>query len=426
MTPKLRPAALPPSSDGSLRDPRAAERGVATVWVAVFLPAFLMLVWMGVEIGNAARAANRASAAADAVALAAAARHVDGRPAATTTAVAAAAAAGGVQIVVAPGGDLEFGVWDAASRMFTPDPVRGRAVRATVRFAQGHPNGPIDGVLGTLGPGLFDVARQSVAVYCPPRDRTSLLLLGATTPQFDLDNDARLVADGVLAVADDGDGLRASSASTVRAPAIALAGLLGDASFGDGFDADIDESSVVPTDPYAAMALPVGGAATAIPTLGGVVSVAPGTHDGLVAADGEYVLAPGDHVFAASIALSGTAVLRLDGARIVLRPGCSLGVSDGASIVGSARPATEDAARAWLAARSDTVGVAISGDAQIDVDGIAYAPQTRAIVTGAARCRMTGAILATLSVRDTAEATLTGGVAALEQPLAPGRARLVR
>lgn len=415
----------PSPCGGTPFDRRAGERGVASVWAAVILPVLLVLAWFGVEIGNATRAAARARAVADGAALAAAARHVDGREAATTTAVAAAAA-DGVQLVVASGGDLEFGVWDPASRTFTPDPVRGRAVRATVRFAAGHPNGPIAGILGGFGPGLFDVARASVAAYCPPRDRTSLLLLGAAAPQLELADAARLVSDGVLAIADDGDGLRATSLTTLRAPAIALDGVLGLATFGDGFDADIDESADVPADPYAAAVLPVGGAATAISTLGGVVVVAPGTHDGLIAADGEYVLAPGDHVFAASIVLSGTAVLRLDDARIVLQPGCSLSVGDTASIVGAAQPTAADPLRAWLAARSDTAAVVVSGDAQVDVDGIAYAPQSGLLVSGAARCQMTGAILAGLLVRDAGELTLTGGIAALAQPLVPGRARLVR
>lgn len=408
-----------------------AESGVASIWVVVMLPVLLMLAWSGVEIGNAARAADRAAAVADAVALAAAARYADGAETAAVDAVAAATAAG-VQLVLAPpgagGGDLEFGDWNPSTRTFTPDPDGGRAVRATVRFNDEHPNGAIDGILPVaFGPGSFPVTRASVAVYCPPRDRTSLLLLGPMAPSLTLGGTAWLFADGVIALANSGDGLELAATSALRAPALALAELLGGVELGAGFDADVDESSAVPDDPYGAVALPTPDVPTPIkPSSGAVEVVEPGTHEGLVAAFGEYVLAPGDHVFTAPIRLSGTAVLRLSNARIVLAAGSAFELLDGVQVLGAAQSATADPMRAWLAVRSADVELVVGGAVDVDVDGLVYAPQSRLRVGGNARWVTKAGILNRVLADGASVVSWSGGVPALQQPLTAGRARLVR
>lgn len=408
------------------------ERGVSTVWTVVTLPALLMMVWACVEVANATLAASRARSASDLVALAAAARYADGATAAVEDATLAATSAH-VQLVLAkpgaPGGDLEFGRWDPVLRAFTPHPEGGRAVRATIRFVDGHPNGPVSGVLPVaFGPGSLDVTRSSVAVYCPPRDRTSVLLLGSGT-SLAMRDAARIFADGVIAVTNGSSGLDLAPTSSLRAPVLALTDLLGATALGEGFDADVDEQSFVPPDPFTATVLPGAGAPLPIgPAAGGVTTVAPGTHSGLVATAGEFVLQPGDHVFTGSIVLSGTALLRLQDARIVLETGGSFLVREFAQVLGTGRTPGEDGMGCWIALRDGSMGADLVArdEARVEVEGIAYAPQSQLAVSEDALWSSTGAVLMALDVSGSVNVTWTGGVAALEQPHVPGRARLVR
>ena len=408
------------------------ERGVSTVWTVVTLPAFFMIVWAGVEVANATLAAGRARSASDLVALAAAARYADGPEAAVEDATLAATVAR-VQLVIAsagtPGGDLEFGSWDPVLRVFTPDLDGGRAVRATIRFEDGHPNGPVSGILpAAFGPGSFDVTRSSVAVYCPPRDRTSLLLLGSGTT-LAMRDATLMVADGVIAVTNGSSGLDFAPTSSLRAPVLALPDLLGTTVLGEGFDVDVDEQSFVPPDPFTATVLPGAGVPLPIdPAGGGVSSVAPGTHSGLVAAAGEIVLQPGDHVFTESIVLSGTALLRLQDARIVLEPGCSLVVEGFAQVLGEGRSVGDDGMGGWIVLRDGSLGADLVArdQAVVEVVGIVYAPLSQLAVSEDARWSSTGAILHSIDAGGSAQVIWTGGVAALEQPQVPGRARLVR
>ena len=136
-----------PSWHRYLCSSRQQRRGVSTIYVVVVLPVVLMLAWLGLEIGIVVRSANGAKNAADAIALAAAARHADGPDVVRADAMAAAAANRGpngpviVQIADGPagGGDVEFGDWDQDARAFSSNVNGGPAARVTVRFAAGHP-----------------------------------------------------------------------------------------------------------------------------------------------------------------------------------------------------------------------------------------------------------------------------------------------
>ena len=117
------------------------RRGASTATVIIFLPVVLMMAWFGVEIGLAVRSVTSAKFAADAVALAAAARYRDSGTDVRADAQAAAAGNRGPNgpIVVtigggpAGGGDVEFGQWDDELRVFTVDSDGGPAVRARHR-----------------------------------------------------------------------------------------------------------------------------------------------------------------------------------------------------------------------------------------------------------------------------------------------------
>jgi Flp pilus assembly protein TadG len=92
---------------------------VASVKLIVALPAVLMLSWLSVEIGFALRAYAQAKTAADAVALAAAARYPDGPDAARQDALTAALANKGpngpVALVLVEGRVIAGGGLDAVA-----------------------------------------------------------------------------------------------------------------------------------------------------------------------------------------------------------------------------------------------------------------------------------------------------------------------
>ena len=69
--------------------PRFA-RGISTIWMVIALPVVMMMAWLALEIGLVVKSGNQAKLAADAIALAAAARFGDGWEGASQDAFAAA------------------------------------------------------------------------------------------------------------------------------------------------------------------------------------------------------------------------------------------------------------------------------------------------------------------------------------------------
>ncbi len=405
------------------------QRGVSSVLFAVMLPAFLVFVWACVEIGNITTRGTHARSGADGIALAAAGRYWDGREQAVQDAEVVAAASGLSMVVSATGtsGDLQFGDWDAEAQAFTARESGGRAVRAVIQFADGHPNGSLPSVLpGALGPGAAELARAAVAVYCAPRDQTSLLLVGSGPDMLVQMWLTELSMDGLIAVQGDGNAIFVAPSASLRAPAIELAGRRENLSTHENFDADVFEEVVLPADPYAAVALPEPGAPIPVTVSGGVTTIAPGTHAGLVASSGSFVLAPGDHIFTSYISLDGTAALTLDSARIVLVQGARLKVRGGAQVQGTAPPASEGSARMWLASREANKAMLIVNGASVTVDGMLYAPGSDVELNGAVRWESRAAILGSLYMGDVAHAVLSGRIEPLDRAPVPGRARLVK
>ena len=237
--------------------------------VLVAIPATLLMAWMGVEIGLAVRSLNQAHVAADAIALAAAARYADGFEVANDDALAAAQACRGpngsisISVVDAPsgGGDVVYGDWDEASRTFTPKEDGGPAARVTVRFAADNANGAPGLILWQIFQnGPVSLTRSSVAVYSPPRHTTSLLLESASAGTLDVDGTATLSTRGGVSVASTeevaviGRGqLRARG--TFSIPILRVAGSVDELVRGAGIPA-IEEGAQIPADPMAGFSLP--------------------------------------------------------------------------------------------------------------------------------------------------------------------------
>lgn len=419
-------------------DRRRAPRGFSSANTVVWLPLLLMMGWWALENALLFRWAYRAQATADAAALAAAARYRDGREAASEDAVAAAGSAlgpaGPITIDVGDGRsggeDLEFGTWDEETREFTGDPEDGgEAVRVTVRFAPGHPNGAPAMILGRLfGAGPVAMTRRSTAVYVPPRHETSVLATAAEGAGVSMRGSARLSCRGGVSLAtSSADAAQLATGTQASIAVLRVAGAVDDASEPQ-VDGAIEEGASVPDDPFTSLAMPASGAADAKDILldrTGTTFIAPGTHVGIDSDAGIIVLQPGLHRFAGPIVLGGSAHLQLAAATVQLDPGSGIALSGSASIAGTPA-ATVPGWEGFAIVARGMPTLSIGESASIDVEGMCYAPQADAEVSGGATLRAASTILRSLTLVEGASAEFDGEIEALETDPVPGRARLVR
>lgn len=415
-----------------------ARRGVATIKVLLALPAATMFAWLGIEVALVLRAAAQAKTAADAIALAAAARFADGPEVAREDALVAAAASPGpngpiavtIPVGAGGGGDVFFGDWDEDSRAFSTSADGGPAARATVRLGEGSPNGAPGIVLA----GLFELAgvsleRTSVAVYTPPKHATSLHLLGTGAANLELTISATCVArNGIALLSTDAEAVRLGGGSALAAPILRIAGSLTPAS-ASHVEGAIETGATVAIDPFATIPLPALDAAAAgaiAHAEGSTTFVAPGVHGALEFASGKVVLEPGLHQFAGGIVLSGTAQLELDRATIQLDQGAAIDVADAASIAGTPASGIGTWSGFSVIQRSPLMVWRIATGARIDLDGVLYAPQTRINASGTTHLVLDAAVIRRYRGSESASLVLESKVEALDLPVVAGRARLVR
>ncbi|MBU3683345.1 MAG: hypothetical protein FGM39_04920 [Phycisphaerales bacterium] len=399
----------------------------------------IMMAWLALEVALLYRWAYRAQAAADAGALAAAARYRDGRAAASDDALAAVGAshgpAGPITIDVGDGTsggeDLEFGTWDEDTRTFTVDPDDGgEAVRVTVRFVPGHPNGAPSMILGGLfTPGGISMTRRSTAVYVPPRHETSMLVTSPLGTTLTLQGTSVLSSRGGVSLATNAsDAANVGSGARLSVAVLRTAGSIDEQSE-ERVDGAIEPGATVPDDPFDAVSMPAieGSAATPIEVdPSGETSVAPGVHAGLFASSGVVRLQPGLHQFTGPISLQGTAVLRLRDATMQLDAGVALALGGNATITGSPAADVPGWKGVFLLSRGDLSSWSFDGSSVIEVDGMLYAPGADVAIQGAATLRAASAIVRTVLGTDAATVALIGEIEALETDPVPGRARLVR
>ena len=418
--------------------PRRTERAFSSANTVVWLPVIIMMSWWALENALLYRWAYRAQAAADAAALAAAARYRDGREAASDDAASAAAAtdgpAGAIAIDIGDGTsggeDLEFGTWDEDSRTFTPDAEDGgAAVRVTVRFAPGHPNGAPRMVLaGLFTPGGISITRRSTAVHVPPRHETSVLATASSGAGLELQDSATVSTEGGLSLATTSSEAAELAAGTRASVAVLrTAGSVPPGSKAR-VDGAIEEGTIIPQDPFRSTGMPPIALAEAQPIVldpSGRTIVTPGVHTGLSASDGTIVLQAGLHQFAGPISLQGTAHLQLSAATVQLGPGAALQLSGSATMSGTPSASVAGWERAALISRRPNPWV-MDGGAVVDVDGLCYVPESALTLGGSAVLRAGSVISRTVSLSGTASAEVDGDIEPLATDPVPGRARLVR
>lgn len=417
---------------------RRYRRGFSSANTVVWLPVLIMMSWWALENALLYRWVFRAQAAADAAALAAAARYRDGREEASGDALSAAGAtdgpAGAITIDVGDGTsggeDLEFGLWDEETGTFTPDAVDGgEAVRVTVRLAPGHPNGAPTMILGGLfSPGGVSITRRSTAVYVPPRHETSMLATATDGAGLTMrGTSVTSTRGGVSLATDSSDAASLGSETRASVAVLRTAGAV-DGQSEPQVDGAIEERTDIPDDPLAGTPLPAmdASAARAIEIdPAGTTLVAPGVHAGLSADSGTVILQPGLHQFAGPVVLGGGAVLQLAGASLQLDAGASLSMAGSASLVGTPA-ATEPGWESVAIISRGSATWTIEAGAAIDIDGLVYAPEADVEVSASATIRADAAILRSLTASGAASIALVGEIDALGSDPVPGRARLVR
>ena len=414
------------------------RRGFSTIQLVFLFPVLLMFAWMAVEIGIVVRSANKAKTAADAIALAAAARHADGPEAVRADALAAAATNAGPNgpIVVlvsegpAGGGDVQFGFWDEDSRSFSSNQNGGPAAQVTVRFAADHPNGAPSLIFNAF----FKVPpialeRSSVAVYNPPRHITSLLAVADSGTGIDMEGSARISARGGVTVASDSQlAVRLVGGARMEVPIVRVPGTIDETS-GTHIDGAIKNQTDIPDDPFAAFPMPVitAGLVESIDHDGmGFTRLAPGVHPDLVATGGNIILDPGLHQFVGGISLSGSAVLELDAATIQLVEGAAISLADSSSIIGKGSDILQSWPDHWIVQRGGSAECLIADTAVLAVDGHCYAPNSSVTIGDGAKVSMRSAIVNSITASSVAKLRLDGEIDALREPVVPGRARLVK
>jgi hypothetical protein len=272
------------------------------------------------------------------------------------------------------------------------------------------------------------IERTSVAIHVRARHTTSLLLDAASGVVLSIGGAAIVDLDGGISVRSSGTGCvvvgadASLSASVVRAAGSVDAGSVSqvDGTVIDGFD--------VPPDPFAGLVMTPIDVTSAIAIDHddlSVTEVEPGVHQGIEIAGGSVVLLPGLHQFSGAIVVRGTGSLVLQDATVQLDTAASLSIAGQGSVTGTPSTAGDWAGAAFLQSNSTEPWI-LGGDAQMDVAGMVYAPQSSITVQSEARVKLGSAILGSLTCTDSAVVEFTSDIDELKGVAVPGRARLVR
>ncbi|MAB72149.1 MAG: hypothetical protein CMJ54_06545 [Planctomycetaceae bacterium] len=417
------------------RRPGLHRRGVSTILFIVALPALLMFIWLGVEFALILRAGNQAKIAADAIALAAAARLPDGYAAVSGDAIAAASANrapnGTVSIPIAPdndaASDLLFGYWDGTAAQFVPDLENGTAVQATVRFAADNANGAPGIMLsGLFELGFIDLQRTSVAVYNPPSQATTLL-----TRRLFASDDAIIDAFGGVSVtrtSPNGTAVSVTGNARIETSILRVAGAGIAPGSESGIGGELFTNATVPGDPYENTTRPsVPASGESDPGSGsGTTNVTPGWYpNGLTFTSGTYDLSDGIfHLGGIGLDVSGNAAVVGSGALIhLVDSGSEITVSGSGSITGTSYQTPGDWFGVSIIGSASANAWTLDSNSFLDVEGLVIAPNSSISLSGSSRFDATGCAARVYSVSGSSTSTFTDAFIVAPNPTA-GRARL--
>ena len=373
---------------------RRSIRGLSTVHLLVAMMAIFMMSIFGLDIGLLYRTAARTKSAADAAALAAAARLMEGMEVASAASELIVSEHlgpnGNLVILVAPengpGTELEFGRWHPDTKTFEPTILSPNAVRSTITLNENHPNGAVPVFLG----GLFNLpytsmSRQSIAqIRVRPASMPMLLLrspMGSGSLTMDGDASIRAVQSSINVASSSLEAARLNDNCFIEAIELTVNG---DVALGT--NAQIDTALLTGTqpaeDPFDGVPIPSSTGAqirTPVPETPGAVALPPGIYEsGLQYSQGTYTLSSGFYFLRGDgLSLSGTARMIGIDSRIILEGvDATVSLSENAMLNISKDPPYPLQGNMTLTAVDSTPDWIIQDSSTLIIAGSVYAPST--------------------------------------------------
>jgi len=407
---------------------RRLERGFSLVLVAILVVVLLGFVGMAIDAGHMNTTAQQLQTAADAAALAAAAKlHSEvlngdsggtfpiTRQAAVDVAVLNEAAGEGVQLDSNSGnnvtGDIVLGTWDSDTGTFSPTTSGPRAVKVVARRTDDSQNGALALVFGSLfGIDEGQVARSAIASYAVTPNPFIIVLDPSATKAMEMTGDASLnVGDGTIQVnsgascALDVGGSASLTSIEIEVHGSACAG-------SSSITGGLEEYGDVIADPLAGV-LPTTSDWNTLRSsmskpLGGNGKIAnPGTFTpgyypkGLNLNNMQVaVLLPGTYMFGASWKQVGQCKVVGAGVTILMDEGATMDVGGGSSLLLTPPLAGVFQGLSIMFHRLTTSSSACSlgGNGDISVDGTLYCPGGKVDIGGTGDGQVFGQIICNL------------------------------
>ena len=212
-----------------------ARRGLAVIWTIVVFVLTLSFIAIGVEYAWLVEHQTRAQNAAEAASLAGAQSLGAGRTQAAESAINTSLLnPGSNQGTIISGsednlpGDIRFGHWNIQDGTFSPNLLASNAIEITVKFREGHPNGPVPLIFGDLLGGSAGVSARAVAHRRPVMPvPDTLWVTGPAPASLDVQQGGTLATQGACTVYSEESGaVLITSGGLVDATLIDVAGTI--------------------------------------------------------------------------------------------------------------------------------------------------------------------------------------------------------
>ncbi|MGB7157819.1 MAG: TadE family protein [Tepidisphaeraceae bacterium] len=322
-----------------LRGVRARARGVTLVWVAIVIVVLIGFVALAVDWGYAYYTTQKLQNAADAAALAGAQTVWDSHDEARERAMNFSSynEAGGDAVLLDenasndPAGDIVTGVYDSATRVFTPSDEEGvaNAVRVNARRTADSPNGPLALVWGRIfGFNSTQFSRWAIAVAEGGPRYADIIALNDRDPQS-----FYIYGNGYLDVGDGAVQVNSSHVDGTTFQGTQLTFIAGEVDMvGPEFEtrgkpelSQIEMNTEQPyvPDPLASLPEPTPGAPMFPPSISGTAEYYPGYYPGgLYLNNGESAfLHPGVYILDTGFHTNGHSSLTGHGVTFFIRSG---------------------------------------------------------------------------------------------------------
>ncbi len=402
---------------------RRREAGLAFVIVAIFAVVLLGFVGLALDGSHVQSAAHQLQDAADAAALAAAAKLASesspsgGSYDTTRTAavdVAALNEAVGLPVKLDPntgnsaGGDVVVGTWNTASSVFTPTTTSPNAVKVVARRTTGTADGPLPLYFGgALGFASGEVARTAIASFVVSPNPFVLVLDPAGDGALTMSGNGSLGVSGgkVQVNSTSSTGIKMSGNAVISADVAAVCGnasLSGNASISNleaGASAYADPlESLLPTSTAwntvkNSMPKPLG----ANGKIGGTGTFAPGYYPKGLSLSGPSIatLQPGLYMFGDSFSMSGQSTLIGTAVTFLVDSGIQPSLSGGAGMTITPPSSGTYKGLAMMCHRSTTGSsvLKLSGNGLIQCQGTFYVPGGGASLSGNGAAQALGQLI---------------------------------